>query len=50
MMVLEAEQVLDDILKSTSELKELLAFSAKLQHAVCLLDLIVHVPVWNIFS
>ncbi|KAF8683722.1 hypothetical protein HU200_044654 [Digitaria exilis] len=33
MMVSEAEQVLDDILKSTSELKELLAFSSKLQHA-----------------
>ncbi|OEL12845.1 Kinesin-like protein KIN-5B [Dichanthelium oligosanthes] len=32
MMVSEAEQVLDDVLKSTSELKELLAFSAELQH------------------
>ncbi|XP_066353038.1 kinesin-like protein KIN-5B [Miscanthus floridulus] len=33
MMVSEAEQVLDDVLKSTSELKELLAFSAKLQNS-----------------
>jgi kinesin family protein 11 len=33
MMVLEAEQILDDVLKSTSELKELLAFSAELQQA-----------------
>ncbi|EER95074.2 kinesin-like protein KIN-5B isoform X2 [Sorghum bicolor] len=33
MMVPEAEQVLNDVLKSTSELKELLAFSAKLQHS-----------------
>jgi hypothetical protein len=40
MMVSEAEQVLNDVLKSTSELKELLAFSAKLQHSVCLLDFV----------
>ncbi|RLN42152.1 hypothetical protein C2845_PM01G11020 [Panicum miliaceum] len=33
MMVSEAEQILDDVLKSTSELKELLAFSAELQQA-----------------
>ncbi|CAD6210663.1 unnamed protein product [Miscanthus lutarioriparius] len=33
MMVSEAEQVLNDVLKSTSELKELLAFSAKLQNS-----------------
>ena len=39
-MVSEAEQILDDVLKSTSELKELLAFSAELQQAVCLLDLV----------
>ncbi|KAG2552842.1 hypothetical protein PVAP13_9KG495300 [Panicum virgatum] len=30
-MISEAEQILDDVLKSTSELKELLAFSAELQ-------------------
>ena len=41
MMVSEAEQILDDVLKSTSELKELLAFSAELQQAVCLLDHLV---------
>jgi len=40
MMVSEAEQILNDVLKSTSELKELLAFSAELQQAVCLLDLV----------
>ncbi|RLN17324.1 hypothetical protein C2845_PM02G29910 [Panicum miliaceum] len=33
MMVSEAEQILDDVLKSTSELNELLAFSAELQQA-----------------
>jgi hypothetical protein len=37
MMVSEAEQVLNDVLKSTSELKELLAFSAEQQTAVRLL-------------
>jgi len=40
MMVSEAEQVLNDVLKSTSELKELLAFSTKLQNSVCLLDFV----------
>uniref|UniRef100_A0A0A9FUF8 GSVIVT01025610001 n=1 Tax=Arundo donax TaxID=35708 RepID=A0A0A9FUF8_ARUDO len=33
LMVSEAEQVLNDVLKSTSEVKELLAFSAELQKA-----------------
>jgi hypothetical protein len=37
MMVSEAEQVLNDVLNSTSELKELLAFSAEQQTAVRLL-------------
>lgn len=40
MMVSETEEVLNDVLKSTSELKELLAFSAKLQHSVCFLDFV----------
>lgn len=37
-MFSEAEQVLNDVLKSTSDLKELLAFSAELQNTVRLLD------------
>lgn len=40
MIVSEAEGVLNDVLKSTSELKKLVDFSAKLQHAVCLLDFV----------
>lgn len=40
MMVSEAEGVLNDVLKSTSELKKLVDSSAKLQHAVCLLDFV----------
>jgi hypothetical protein len=40
MMVSEAEQVLDDVLNFTSELKELIAFSAEQQHDVFLLDLV----------
>jgi hypothetical protein len=53
MMVLEAEHVLDDVLNSNSELKELIAFSAEQQHDVCLLDLVSLVKqhaIWNIFS
>jgi hypothetical protein len=41
MMVSEAKQVLNDILKSTSELKKLLDFSAEQQQAVCFLDFVV---------
>lgn len=40
MMVSEAEKVLNDVLKSISELKELLVFSAEQQTAVCLLDFV----------
>jgi hypothetical protein len=43
-MVLEAEQVLNDILKSNSELKKLLAFSAEQQQAVCFLDFVSYMP------
>jgi hypothetical protein len=37
-MVSEAEQVQTEVLRSISELKELLAFSAKQQEVVCLID------------
>lgn len=37
-MFSEAEQVLNDVVKSTSDLKELLAFSAELQNTVRILD------------